>query len=120
RRNRGNFRVLTRVRPCMTMPNRATSVKLATSAPGETRPAPLEKLREFLEKEGMKSKTGPRSFADFERELHERMMGAERDIVALEMAKLDVDAPAIRIDGKVHRPRRRLRAGKASYRIGRA
>ena len=87
----------------MTMPNRATSVKLATSAPRETRLAALEKLREFLEKEGMKSKTGPRSFADFERELHERMMEAERDIVALEMAKLDVDAPAILIDGKVHR-----------------
>ena len=51
----------------MTMPNRATVVKLATSAPREARPAPLEKLREFLENEGMKSKTGPRSFADFER-----------------------------------------------------
>ena len=87
----------------MTMPNRATVVKLATSAPREARPAPLEKLREFLENEGMKSKTGPRSFADFERELHERMMEAERDIVAAELSKLDVDAPAIVIDGKVHR-----------------
>jgi hypothetical protein len=87
----------------MMMPNRATSVKLATRVPRESRPAPLEKLREFLEKEGMKSKTGPRSFADFERELHERMMETERDIVASEMAKLDVDAPAILIDGKVHR-----------------
>jgi hypothetical protein len=38
-----------------------------------------------------------------ERELHERMMEAERDVVASEMAKLDVDAPAILIDGKVHR-----------------
>jgi hypothetical protein len=58
----------------MTMPNGATSVTLATRVRGEPRGAPLEKLREFLEKEGMKSKTGPRSFADFERELHERMM----------------------------------------------
>ena len=33
--------------------------------------SPLEKLREFLEYEGMRSKTGPRSFAEFERELHE-------------------------------------------------
>jgi hypothetical protein len=51
----------------------------------------------------MKSKTGPRSFADFEREVHERMMEAERDIVAAEMARLDVDADAVVIDGKVHR-----------------
>jgi hypothetical protein len=56
-----------------------------------------------LETEGMKSKTGPRSFADFERELHERMMEAERDVVASEMAKLDIDADAIEIAGKVHR-----------------
>src|ERR1035437_5247535 len=98
----------------MMNPSQVSVARAATSVPREVRQTPLEKLREFLEKEGMKSKTGPRSFADFERELHERMMGAERDIVALQMAKLYVDAPAILIDGKVHRPRRRLRAGKAS------
>ena len=40
----------------MTMPNRATNVKLATSVPRETRPAPLEKLREFLEENKAKLK----------------------------------------------------------------
>ena len=55
---------------------------MATGDLKEVEPTPLEKLREFLETEGMRSKTSPRSFADFERELHERMMEAERDIVA--------------------------------------
>jgi hypothetical protein len=51
----------------------------------------------------MKEKMGPRAFEEFEKELHERMMKAERDIVAAEMARLDVDADAVVIDGKVHR-----------------
>ena len=51
----------------------------------------------------MKEKMGPRAFADFEKALHERMMEAERDIVATEMARLDVDAEAVVIAGQLHR-----------------
>ncbi len=87
----------------MMSPNRATVAIAGTSVRKEAKPTALEKLREFLETEGMKTKTGPRSFADFERELHERMMEAERDIVAAQMARLDVDADAVVIAGKVHR-----------------
>ena len=63
----------------------------------------LEKLREFLETHRMKGKTGPRAFEEFERELHARMMEAERDVIAAEMARLDIDTDAIEIEGKVHR-----------------
>lgn len=87
----------------MTIPNRAAATIRSTSVPSEALRGPMEKLREFLETEGMKSKTGPRSFADFEQELHERMMKAERDIVAAEMSKLDIDADAVVIGGKIHR-----------------
>ncbi len=87
----------------MMSPSQVTATRAATSVPKEAKPTALEKLREFLETEGMRSKTGPRSFADFERELHERMMEAERDIVAGEMARLDIDADAVVIAGKVHR-----------------
>lgn len=87
----------------MTSPSRVLAARAATRAPREAKSTPLEKLRDFLETEGMRSKTGPRSFADFERELHERMMEAERDIVAGEMARLDVDVDAVVIAGKVHR-----------------
>ncbi len=67
------------------------------------RDEPLEKLRRFLEDHRVKGKTGPRSFEEFEREVHARMMEAERDVIAAEMARLDVDADAIEIDGRVHR-----------------
>ena len=73
----------------MTSPSRVSAAQAATSVPNEADATPLEKLRKFLETGGMRSKTGPRSFAEFERELHERMMEAERDIVAGEMARLD-------------------------------
>jgi hypothetical protein len=78
-------------------------MKAATSVPTEVAPPPLEKLRRFLETHRMKSKTGPRSFAEFERELHERVMEVERDLVAAEMARFDIDADAVVIEGKVHR-----------------
>jgi hypothetical protein len=51
----------------------------------------------------MKEKIGPKAFAEFERELHERVMQLERYVVASEMAKLDVEDDAILIEGKVHR-----------------
>lgn len=47
---------------------------------------------------------GPHAFAEFEKELHERMMEAERDIVASEMARVDIDADAVVNDGKVRQP----------------
>ena len=49
------------------------------------------------------TKRRPGEFAEFECELHERVMEFERDVVAGEMAKLDIDVPAVVIDGKVHR-----------------
>jgi hypothetical protein len=74
----------------------------ATSVRGEGLDA-LEKLREFLQSHRMKDKMGPGAFAEFERELHERVMQAERDLVAAEMKRLDVDVEAVVIQGKTHR-----------------
>lgn len=51
----------------------------------------------------MKDKRGPRAFADFERELHERVMEFERAVIGAEMSKLDVDVDAVLIAGKIHR-----------------
>jgi hypothetical protein len=85
------------------MLSRVPAAKAATSVPTEVAPSPLEKLREFMETHRMKAKMGPRSFADFERDLHARVMEVERDIVAAEMARHDIDADAVVIAGKVHR-----------------
>jgi hypothetical protein len=87
----------------MKMLSRVPAAKAATSVPTEVVPSPMEKLREFMETHRMKAKLGPRSFADFERDLHARVMEVERDIVATEMARHDIDADAVVIAGKVHR-----------------
>jgi uncharacterized protein YgbK (DUF1537 family) len=39
----------------------------------------------------------------FERELHEYFVAAEREVLAEELARLDVDVPAVRIAGKLCR-----------------
>lgn len=75
----------------------------ATSVPKRELNDPLESLRRFLDTLDMKKKVGPAAFAEFERELHERVMAVERDVLASEMKKLDVDAEAVVIDGRVHR-----------------
>ncbi|MBW7935222.1 MAG: hypothetical protein H3C62_16770 [Gemmatimonadaceae bacterium] len=85
------------------MLSQVRAAKAATSVPPAVAPSSLEKLREFIETHRMKSKMGPQSFADFERDLHARVMEVERDMVAEEMARHDMDADAVVIDGKVHR-----------------
>jgi len=87
----------------MTQPARAHEPVADTRVPTEAAATPLERLRKFLDTHGMAGKTGPRAFAEFERELHERLMVFEREIIGAEMAALDVDAPAVVIEGKVHR-----------------
>jgi hypothetical protein len=88
----------------MSHPERATGTSTeVTRVPQEGRAAALEKLREFVETHRMKDKIGPQGFADFERELHRRFLQAERDVIADEMARFDIDADAVVIEGKVHR-----------------
>jgi hypothetical protein len=63
----------------------------------------LDRLRAGLDMLRMKDKRSPQAFAEFERELHARVMELERDVIAAEMAQLDVDAEAVLIEGKLHR-----------------
>jgi hypothetical protein len=51
----------------------------------------------------MQGKTGAREFYEFEKTLHERLLEAEREIVADVMAASDVEADAIEIEGRIHR-----------------
>lgn len=50
----------------------------------------------------MAGKTGAREFNDFEK-AHERMLAAEREVLADVMGASDVAADAIEIQGQVHR-----------------
>jgi hypothetical protein len=83
----------------MKMLSPVRAAKAATSVPTEVVASSLEKLREFIETHHMKAKMGPQSFADFERDLHARVMEVERDLVEEEMSRHDIDADAVVIDG---------------------
>jgi len=72
----------------------------------------LDGVRKFLEAHAMRGKTGAREFYDFETELHQRLMEAEREVVGAVMAASDVDADAIEIEGVVHR---RVLKGTETY-----
>lgn len=63
----------------------------------------LDGVRKFLETHAMQSKTGAREFCEFEKSLHERLLEAEREIVADVMAASDVEADAIEVEERVHR-----------------
>ena len=63
----------------------------------------LDGIRKFLEAHAMQGKTGAREFYEFEKTLHERLLEAEREIVADVMAASDVEADAIEVEGRVHR-----------------
>lgn len=63
----------------------------------------LDGIRKFLEAHAMQGKTGAREFYEFEKTLHERLLEAEREIVADVMSASDVEADAIEIEGRIHR-----------------
>jgi hypothetical protein len=81
----------------------ATEKSLAARDVAPAHIDPLDRLRGYLDTLRMKDKRSPGAFAEFERELHARVMELERDVVAAEMAQLDVDAEAVLIAGKLHR-----------------
>lgn len=63
----------------------------------------LDGVRNFLEDHAMGGKRSASEFDELEKTLHERLLEAEREILADVMAASDVDADAIEINGRVHR-----------------
>jgi hypothetical protein len=63
----------------------------------------LAQLRQFLDNQRMSKPRGPNEFAELERKLHARVMEVEREIIGEVLEAADVDAPAVEIDGRVHR-----------------
>jgi hypothetical protein len=63
----------------------------------------LARIRRFLEDQRVRSKDKPGSFADFEKDLHAKVMEFERDMIAEEMARADIDVGAIVVEGVTYR-----------------
>jgi hypothetical protein len=61
-----------------------------------------DRLTEFLaERRATREPVG--DWEGFERELHARFAAAEAEVMGQELARLDIDAPAVEIEGVVHR-----------------
>ena len=75
----------------------------------------LQQLQGFIDAQRARAKPVA-DLEQFERELHERVLAVEREAIAVELAKLDVDQPIVMIGGVPHRtraPSRGLRRGHA-------
>lgn len=68
------------------------------------RPA-AKRLRQFVRKrrQQWEAEEEVLDFEIFERELHERVMALERELVAEELTRYDVDAEEVEVEGMVHR-----------------
>lgn len=69
----------------------------------ETLSKGLSQIRAFVEAHRMKHRAPGSGFAEFERGLHAVVSGIERDLLAEELERADVDQDVIYIDGVPHR-----------------
>lgn len=63
----------------------------------------LARIRRFLEDWRMRAEDNPGSFVDFEKELHAKIMEFEREMIAEQMGRADIDEGAIVVDGTIYR-----------------
>jgi hypothetical protein len=63
----------------------------------------LARLGRFLDDRRVRTKDKPGSFADFEKDLHAKVMDLERELIAEEMALADIDTGAIVVEGVTYR-----------------
>jgi hypothetical protein len=63
----------------------------------------LASIQRLLEDRRVSTSYKPGSFEAFEKELHAKFMEAEREVLADEMGRADIDAEAIVVDGVVYR-----------------
>jgi len=77
---------------------------------GQKAPMSVAKLRAILEDAGMRKKGPEETFETFEKRLHQQLQEVERDLLAEELERADVDADAIEVEGTGYR--RVLRAAQ--------
>jgi hypothetical protein len=63
----------------------------------------LARIHRFVEDWRMRTRDKPGSLADFEKELHAKVMEFEREVIAEDMARADVDVEAVVVDGDTYR-----------------
>ena len=94
----------------MSQPAHATGKRIKAETLSDTLSGALEDLEEFVLSRQSKRGTVT-DMLEFEKALHAKLMGLEREIVKEELERADVDVPAIVMEGTVYR--RVLRAEEA-------
>lgn len=87
-----------------------TKLRLVTTQTEPLTTTAHERLIEFMQ--GRRGQSFPPNFAVFERELHSKIAEVEREILADELAKADVDEPSIVVEGTTYR---RVLRSKQTY-----
>jgi hypothetical protein len=64
----------------------------------------VQRLGQFVREQQHAWHCGTPSFEQFEQELHEQVMALERELLATELARYDVDAEQIEVAGVTHHP----------------
>jgi len=83
------------------MSNRLAAVADIPEKPARTKGRSLDLLKTLIEER--QGKPPVDDFGKFERDLRDRMAEIERDLVAEELERFDIDAPLVLIDGVPHR-----------------
>lgn len=84
-------------------PQRATTDQRCDGRTAFRSQGALDALREFVEEHRVRHKVPGHEFGRFEKELHERVMSVERELIAEELERADVDAGAVEIEDVLHR-----------------
>lgn len=76
---------------------------LGAKASQRTEPLSVAKLRAILEDEGMRQRQPKESFQAFEERLHRQLQEVEREVLAEDLGRADVDADGIMVEGTAYR-----------------
>ena len=69
----------------------------------KAQPLSVAKLRAILEDEGMRRRSPKETFEAFEKRLHGQLQEVERELLAEDLARADVDAPGVVVEGTAYR-----------------
>jgi hypothetical protein len=75
----------------------------ANSSSKKAEPPSVEKLRAILEDRAMRQRGPKEPFEAFEKRLHGQLQEVERELLAEDLARADVDAPGVIIEGSAYR-----------------
>src|SRR5438067_487838 len=85
------------------MPNLSVARRASSPESQSRRTSSMAKLRAILEDERMRRRQSDESFEAFEERVHKQLQDVEREILAEDLARADIDVPGIIVEGTSYR-----------------